>query len=152
LPAVAEAASAQIPAPAPAAAAGGDAQLILIVEDNDVLLDAMSDSLEMMGYRVTSAGNGVEALVVLATRGDTIALVLSDLMMPVMGGEALLRAMRARGLTMPVVILSGYPLEGELVGLKTQGLAGWLLKPPDLDDLKRLLAQALESPAPRMAE
>ncbi|MFZ1239415.1 MAG: ATP-binding protein, partial [Anaerolineae bacterium] len=152
LPAMAEAAPAPVPAPAPAAAAGGDAQLILIVEDNDVLLDAMSDILEMMGYRVTSAGNGVEALAVLATRGDTIALVLSDLMMPVMGGEALLRAMRARGLTMPVVILSGYPLEGELVGLKTQGLAGWLLKPPDLDDLTRLLAQALASSAPRMAE
>ncbi|MFZ1509894.1 MAG: ATP-binding protein, partial [Anaerolineae bacterium] len=152
LPAVAEAASAPNPAPAAAAAAGGDAQLILIVEDNDVLLDAMSDILEMMGYRVVGAGNGVEALAVLAMRGDTIALVLSDLMMPVMGGEALLRAMRARGLTTPVVMLSGHPLEGDLVGLKTQGLAGWLLKPPDLDDLARLLTQALESTAPQMAE
>ncbi|MCX6030691.1 MAG: hypothetical protein NT169_15515 [Chloroflexi bacterium] len=63
--------------------------------------------------------------------------------MPVMSGEALLRAMQARGLTMPVVMLSGHPLEGELAELKAQGLAGWLLKPPDLDDLARLLAQTI---------
>ena len=41
--------------------------------------------------------NGVEALAVLEARDRSIALVLSDLMMPVMGGEALLRTMRARG-------------------------------------------------------
>ncbi len=144
LPAVAEAVSVPTPAAAPQA---GAEQMILIVEDNAVLLDAMSDTVETLGYRVIGAGNGVEALAVLAERGDAIALVLSDLVMPVMGGEALFRAMRARGLTTPVVMLSGHPLEGELAGLKTQGVAGWLLKPPDLDDLARLLAQALLLPA-----
>ncbi|MCX6030694.1 MAG: PAS domain S-box protein [Chloroflexi bacterium] len=144
LPAVAEAAA---PAPAPAAVAppAGAEQMILIVEDNAVLLDAMADTVEMLGYRVIGADNGEEALAVLAEHGDAIALVLSDLVMPVMGGEALFRAMRDRGLTTPVVMLSGHPLEGELAGLKAQGLAGWLLKPPDLDDLARLLAQTLVS-------
>ena len=63
--------------------------------------------------------------------------------MPMMSGDDLLIAMRARGLTLPMVILSGHPLEGELVGLTAKGLAGWLLKPPDVEQLGELLAQVL---------
>jgi len=143
LPAAAAAASE--PAPALTAPQIGAEQMILIVEDNPTLRDAMCDIVEMLGYRVIGAGNGAEALAVLAEHGDAIALILSDLIMPVMGGEALFRAIRARGLTTPVVMLSGHPLEGELAGLKEQGLVGWLLKPPMPDDLARLLAQALNA-------
>jgi CheY-like chemotaxis protein len=41
------------------------------------------------------------------------------------------------------VILSGHPLDDELASLQALGLAGWLLKPPDPEQLARLLAQAL---------
>ena len=61
------------------------------------------------------------------------------------GGEALLVEIRARGLGVPVMILSGYPLEGELAGLKARGLAGWLLKPVSRAQLAGLLAQVLAS-------
>jgi PAS domain S-box-containing protein len=116
---------------------------ILIVEDNPPLLDALNDLVEMMGYEVICARNGVEALTILDASGDTIDLVLSDLVMPMMSGDDLLIAMRARGLTLPMVILSGHPLEGELAGLTEKGLAGWLLKPPDVEQLGELLAQTL---------
>jgi CheY-like chemotaxis protein len=43
-----------------------------------------------------------------------------------------------------VVMLSGHPMENELAGLQAQGLAGWLPKPPDIEDLAHLLAQALK--------
>lgn len=72
-----------------------------------------------------------------------IALVLSDLVMPEMGGQALLHAMRQRGLTMPVVILSGHPMESELEELQAMGLAGWMLKPPSVQPLAELLARVL---------
>ena len=62
------------------------------------------------------------------------------------GGEALLAEIRARGLSVPVVMLSGYPLEGELTELKARGLAGWLLKPVSRAQLAGLLAQVLASP------
>ena len=74
---------------------------------------------------------------------DGIALVLTDLIMPQMSGDALLANMRARGLPTPVVILSGHPLESELDALKQHGLAGWLLKPPNIQDLAQVLAQAI---------
>jgi CheY-like chemotaxis protein len=61
-----------------------------------------------------------------------------------MGGQALFHALRQRGLTLPVVMLSGHPMENELVSLQAQGLAGWLLKPPSIEQLAQLLAQALK--------
>jgi PAS domain S-box-containing protein len=140
------------PAPVPAVAAPkaatqeGGGETILVVEDNAALREAMCDLIEALGYEVVGASNGVEALAVLEARGDAIALVLSDLMMPVMGGEALLAAIQARRLNLPVMILSGYPLEGELAGLKARGLAGWLLKPVSRAQLAGLLAQVLASP------
>ena len=64
--------------------------------------------------------------------------------MPEMGGQALFHAMRQGGLTLPVVMLSGHPMENELESLQSQGLAGWMLKPPDPEQLAQLLARALK--------
>ena len=141
LPALAQAA----PAVAVAASepARGNGATILLVEDNAKLLEVMTDVIEILGYTVVGARNGIEALAVLEERRRAIALVLTDLVMPQMGGDALLTAIRARGLTTPVVILSGHPLESELAGLKARGVSGWLLKPPKMRDLAQMVAQAL---------
>jgi CheY-like chemotaxis protein len=69
--------------------------------------------------------------------------VLSDLVMPEMGGQALFHALRKRGLILPEVMLSGHPMETELEHLRAQGLAGWLRKPPDVVRLSRMLPRAL---------
>ncbi|MEZ4835208.1 MAG: PAS domain S-box protein [Caldilineaceae bacterium] len=117
---------------------------ILLVEDNAALLEAMSDTLMMLGYTVIGAGNGKEALSLLECPDSDIDLVLTDLVMPQMGGDALLTNMRAHGLSTPVIVLSGHPLSGELDSLTEQGLVGWLLKPPDIDHLSQLIAQTLQ--------
>ncbi len=121
----------------------GHGETILVVEDNAAFRQALMDMLEQMAYRVLEAANGQEALTVLDEHDD-VALVLSDLVMPEMGGQALLRAMRARHLSIPVVILSGHPLENELERLRSYGLSGWLTKPPEMAQLSFLLANALE--------
>lgn len=77
------------------------------------------------------------------TQGPSAELVLSDLVMPNMGGQALFHALRRRGLPLPVVMLSGHPMETELEHLRAQGLAGWLRKPPDMARLSHMLARAL---------
>jgi DNA-binding NtrC family response regulator len=69
--------------------------------------------------------------------------------MPEMGGQALFHALRERSPNLPVVMLSGHPMESELVSLQTQGLAGWLLKPPSLDQLAQLLSQVLRQESDR---
>lgn len=121
----------------------GEGETILLVEDNVHLRDALADVLDMLNYQTLQAANGQEALTLLVQRGDEIALVLSDLIMPEMGGQALFHAMQEQGITLPVVILSGHPMESELEALQAQGLAGWLLKPVNESQLAQVLAQAL---------
>jgi two-component system cell cycle sensor histidine kinase/response regulator CckA len=121
----------------------GRGETILVVEDNQVLQEALVDTIESLNYRVLTADTGQQALAVLEEHAE-VALVVSDLVMPEMGGQALFHALRQRGLTLPVVMLSGHPMENELVSLQAQGLAGWLLKPPSIEQLAHLLAQALK--------
>jgi len=131
----------------------GQGETVLLVEDDATLREALVDTLELLNYRVLEATNGREALEILESpplspplggRKGGIALVLSDLVMPEMGGQALFHAMRQRGLTLPVVMLSGHPMENELKDLQGQGMAGWMLKPPNMEQLSQLLARALK--------
>ena len=67
---------------------------ILLVEDNPLLLEALGDILSLQGYTVLSAGNGKEALAMLGEAASAINLVVTDLIMPQMGGDVLLAQMR----------------------------------------------------------
>ncbi len=124
--------------------AHGCGETILVVEDEASLRTALVDSLELLNYRVLQAANGREALEILEQRAGEIALVLSDMVMPEMGGQALFFALRQRGHTLPVMMLSGHPMENELESLKTQGLAGWMLKPPHIEQLSHGIKRALQ--------
>jgi len=126
--------------------AGGE-ETLLVVEDDAVLRTALVDTLRSLNYQVLEAANGQEALDTLQQRAREVALVISDLVMPEMGGQALFYVMRRRNLTLPMIMLSGHPMEQELRSLQAEGLAGWLLKPPDIEQLSRLLAQVLKGNA-----
>jgi CheY-like chemotaxis protein len=84
-----------------------DPIVVLLVEDDEPVRDAMREILEEEGYAITCAVNGEEALRVLA-EGPRPQLILLDLMMPVMNGWELLRALRANATLagIPVVVLS----------------------------------------------
>lgn len=121
----------------------GHGEAILLVEDEPVLRESMADLLTLWRYRVFRAANGQQALDILSADGDQVSLVLTDVVMPVMGGIGLLKQMRQRGMSMPVVIMTGHPLRDELEGLRQWGLAAWLNKPPSTAQLARTLAQLL---------
>ncbi len=121
----------------------GQGQRILIVEDDANVRDTLVSTLELLNYRTFEAIHGREALAVIEQHGDEIALILSDYVMPEMGGQGLVQALRQRNLHQPVIILSGYPLSSELAELQAQGLTDWLLKPPEVEHLAHVVAQAL---------
>jgi PAS domain S-box-containing protein len=125
--------------------ARGTGQLILVVEDDAATRLAVASSLELLGYQVLEATNGREALTVFEAHADRVALVLSDMVMPVMGGQALFHALKQRDPAVKVLLLTGHPLrEEEMEPLQAQGLSGWLLKPPSLEKLAQIVAQMLE--------
>jgi signal transduction histidine kinase/GAF domain-containing protein len=125
------------------ALARGQGQTILVVEDNASTRQALMDSLELLNYRLLEARHGQEALAILEQHGDGVDLVISDVVMPVMGGIALLHAIRQRGMTVPVVMLTGHPLEDELEGLRAHGLVDWLPKPVSLEQLAEIVAKTI---------
>lgn len=121
----------------------GQGQRILLVEDNQATREALRDSLDQLNYEVLAATNGREALTILAENSSGFDLVLSDVVMPEIGGVALFHAMKEQNLTIPIVLLTGHPLSKEMEDLQTMGLAGWLPKPLDLVNLSYLLAKIL---------
>jgi CheY-like chemotaxis protein len=125
------------------ALAKGHGETILVVEDNASTRQALVDSTKLLNYRVLEATNGQEALAILEQHGNQVALAASNVVMPVMGGIALLHALRQRGLTVPAVMLTGHPLEDELEVLRDYGLTDWLPKPVSLEQLAEVVARAL---------
>jgi signal transduction histidine kinase len=121
----------------------GRGETVLVVEDSAAMRIALAKSLEFLNYQVMEAANGQEALVALERDSAQIALVLSDAVMPGMGGIALLRSMRQRGLTTPMVMLTSHSMREEMEGLREQGISDWLSKPPSMEQLTRALARAL---------
>ncbi|MBN1486331.1 MAG: GAF domain-containing protein [Anaerolineae bacterium] len=121
----------------------GQGQLVLVVEDDTNTREALTDSLSLLNYRVVAAENGVAALAILEKQAGEIALILSDVVMPKMGGVAMLHAMHKQGIYVPVVMLTGHPLDDTLDGLRLQGMAEWIAKPPTLEKLSEVLYNVL---------
>lgn len=129
----------------------GNLETLLVVEDSEAVREALRDSLELLNYRVLTAGNGQEALLLLAKSNNQIALILSDVVMPTMGGIALLRAVRQRAEHIPLILLTGHPRQDNIEGLFVEGLDAWLVKPPALEKLAKTIANLLNPDAPRQA-
>lgn len=108
------------------------ANRVLIVEDDPDSYDALALALDSAGYQVEHARDGSEALAVLERFKPGV--VVTDLVMPGMSGEDLVRAIRQRGADQPrVLVVSG--LDGLGPRAAAIGADGYLRKPFDLDTL-----------------
>ncbi|MFZ3166859.1 MAG: PAS domain S-box protein [Candidatus Methanoperedens sp.] len=85
----------------------GNGELILVAEDEGSIREITSSTLKAYGYRVLTANDGAEAVALHAQNKDEIKLVLIDLMMPVMDGEAGIRAIRKINSEVKIIAVSG---------------------------------------------
>jgi CheY-like chemotaxis protein len=86
----------------------GSGATILLVEDERPVRITVRRLLERHGYKVLEATNGQDALTLVASRQTEIHLVLSDMVMPGMGGMELADRVRALLPTLPVLLMTGY--------------------------------------------
>jgi len=121
----------------------GRGETILVVEDDDLVRAALVDVLETLGYHAIEAANGQEALDFHVVHADEIALVLSDWVMPAMGGLELVEALQTRDPALKVLMLTGHPLSQETRETVPPNVVGWTLKPPSLEQLARELHKAM---------
>jgi two-component system, chemotaxis family, chemotaxis protein CheY len=111
---------------------------IMIIDDDEDFREVLSLVLEMQGHQVETAGEGLEALMRLRDRSRP-ALILLDMMMPRLDGEAFMRAMRSdsRMPAIPVVVISGHhAAEQKAADL---GAVACLVKPVELAQLSALV-------------
>jgi CheY-like chemotaxis protein len=118
----------------------GNGELILVVEDNHATRLALMSALESLNYPVKGAEDGLEALTLLQRHQYEFVLVLSDVVMPEMGGVALLEAMAAEGFEIPAVLLTGNSTAEELDLVKAEGRVEWYSKPIPLEMLGEIVA------------
>ena len=84
---------------------------VLVVEDDPAVRSIAARTLRRGGYEVVEATTGHEGLATYRSLGGRVDLVLTDLVLPELGGRAMAQALMAEGLKAPVVYMSGYTAE-----------------------------------------
>ncbi len=123
----------------------GNGEKILLVEDEENVRRAGLQALESLNYRVLAAANGHAALSLYeaANAGKEIDLVITDLVMPGMGGRELLRRLREINPAVKALAVTGHVLREELEALRTEDLVEVVYKPLDLDALAAAVHRTL---------
>jgi len=109
----------------------GNNETVLVVDDDTSILDTVSAILSGEGYDVVSAASGQEALDAVARKRPVV--ILLDMRMPVMDGWAVARALRSRGMSVPIVVMTA--AESAKRWADEVGAEGYLAKPFGLDEL-----------------
>ena len=121
----------------------GNGELILVVDDETSILDITKQTLLAFGYRVLTAGDGAQAISLYALQRDEVALVLTDMMMPVMDGTALIRALQRINPKVRVIAASGLRGNQDVAHATSAGVKHFLPKPYSADMLLQLINQVL---------
>ncbi len=116
---------------------------VLVVEDNPLNAEMISEMLAGLGYETTLCGDGEEALVVYGTSGSDFAAVLLDLNIPKLNGRKVLSRVLAMDPAACVLMVTGSAAQDVDAEMMQLGACGVLHKPFKMDDLADALRTAL---------
>jgi len=123
----------------------GDQQLILVVDDEPMILRAASMALAFAGYQVVVAENGAAGLETFLAARDTIALTITDVMMPLLNGLEMAQRIKDARPNARIVLMSAY---SDAVILTMKGPKYPLIRKPFLpDELLRVVRAHIAPPA-----
>jgi signal transduction histidine kinase/ActR/RegA family two-component response regulator len=117
------------PEEAPESPLEGHGETIMIVEDDEAVLNLSRRILSGLGYKLITATNGTDALELFRRRRNEISLIVTDIVMPEMGGLELCREVKKINPHVKVIAISGYPLGEQLEELHSAGIEQFLTKP-----------------------
>jgi len=116
-------------------AANGHQDVVLVIDDEEPVRDAVSDILGILDLEVITAANGRAGVEIFKAKADTVRLVLLDLSMPGLSGEETCMALREIRPDVPVLLSSGYSQTEVDRRLPHLEISGFLQKPYDMDRL-----------------
>jgi two-component system cell cycle sensor histidine kinase/response regulator CckA len=125
----------------------GGTETILFVEDEEMLIQMVNFLLESKGYNVLCARDGLEAVNIYQSHKQEIALVITDLGLPVLTGSDEFKKLKEINPSVKVVFASGYfepDIKSELL---KDGAKGFIQKPYEPNDILRIIRQVLDQKA-----
>jgi len=132
-------------APASTSVIHGEGEILLVEDDAMVSMTAVA-TLQSFGYSVTHAADGKTALEQVSTHPGRFQLVLLDLRMPGLSGEATFEKLRELEASLPVLIWSGYGAEQDVSAMLKRGAVGFVQKPYRVAELSRTVAEKIRRP------
>lgn len=124
----------------------GRGQLILIVDDDENLRNALARMLKSLGFAALTAANGVEALAVIENSSAAIDALLVDVVMPQLGGPELVERLASVGIHPAVLYMTGYDDPAHLARVPESPPTPLLKKPFTLHALVLVLRDILDRP------
>ncbi len=122
----------------------GKKEKILLVDDDDAMRETTAEVLRDLHYDVLEAENGAVALDIFKEHSESIALVLTDVMMPQVGGIALVKAIRVLNAEVPVIFVTGYDKQKIMTDDPKIAHSKVLLKPFSFEALSQTLSHMLK--------
>jgi len=122
----------------------GNGETILVVDDETSILAITGQTLEHFGYRVLSAHDGAQAVAIYAEKKNEIAVVLTDMMMPIMGGTSLVSVLLRINPAIKIVRSSGLASYGGGSSFSEAGVKHFLTKPYTAETLIKTIRAVLE--------
>jgi hypothetical protein len=144
LPAI-DAIAEEVTQPPEAPLRSGRGEVVLLVDDEAGMRGVGKAVLERMGYGVLLASHGAEAIALYAERSSEIAVVVTDAVMPILDGCALVRALRKMNPGVKVIGTSGFHYDTQTVALRRLDLQAFLPKPFQASALLNVLDRVLHS-------
>lgn len=121
----------------------GNGELILVVDDEPTTCEITKQTLESNGYRVITASDGAEGVARFVSQADQIALVFTDMMMPIMDGPRMTHALRRLNPSVKVIASSGLHSNGEITGGEHLNIQAFLAKPYNSEKLLATIKKVL---------
>jgi PAS domain S-box-containing protein len=122
----------------------GNGQTVLVVDDEASILAITSQTLRAFGYKSLTAADGAEAVAIYAQNVKEIAVVVTDMNMPVMNGMAAIRALLRINPMVKIVAATGLNVEGDAGKLAEMGVTHLLAKPYTAQALLNILHRVVE--------
>jgi two-component system cell cycle sensor histidine kinase/response regulator CckA len=117
---------------------------ILLVDDEEMIIDVGRAMLERLGYRVVVSRGGREAVEAITDMGNEIDMVILDLIMPGMDGGKAFDLIREIQPVMPVLLSSGYAINGHADKIIRRGCNGFIQKPYNISELSQKIVKVLD--------
>ena len=118
-------------------------ETILLVDDEQMILDVGKAMLEALGYRVFTVDSGEHAIEKISEAGNDISLVFLDMIMPGMGGGETFDRIREIKPEMPLILSSGYSINGQAEQIMRRGCDGFIQKPFNITEISKIIRKVL---------